>query len=200
MTDVEPLPGRRRPGSFWGVVALAVLLVIAVTALIVFAFQRVDVLTNRVQSQNEIIGEKDAQLLDLLDSYAALADDCDQADDCTTTTPSPEIIQQIIEGTPGAAGEPGRPPTVAEIGDAVRAYCAVRDDCKGAKGELGAPGVDGAPGQPGADGAPGAPGADGASGQPPSSWTYTDGLGFSYTCTRTDPFDASAPTYECNPT
>jgi uncharacterized protein HemX len=39
---------------------------------------------------------------------------------------------------------------------------------------------------------------NGQNGQPPVSWTYTDALGFSHTCGRTDPFDASAPTYTCN--
>jgi hypothetical protein len=73
----------------------------------------------------------------------------------------------------------------------------------GPPGKDGAAGADGAPGPSGADGATGATGPAGPSGpsgsdgKPPTSWTF-DWLGFTYTCTRTEPFDASAPTYECD--
>jgi hypothetical protein len=67
----------------------------------------------------------------------------------------------------------------------------------GAAGQPGTNGVDGQPGQPGADGAVGATGPAGTPGSPPLSWTYSDQNGRDYTCTRTDPFDASAPTYQC---
>lgn len=67
----------------------------------------------------------------------------------------------------------------------------------GADGQPGTNGVDGQPGQPGADGAVGATGPAGTPGSPPLSWTYSDQNGRDYTCTRTDPFDASAPTYQC---
>lgn len=61
---------------------------------------------------------------------------------------------------------------------------------------VGTSGTNGADGAPGAPGAPGATGPAGSPGEPPTAWTF-DWLGFTYSCTRTDPFDASAPTYEC---
>lgn len=82
----------------------------------------------------------------------------------------------------------------------------------GPQGEPGADGKNGADGRPGVDGAPGSPGAQGPAGstgaqgppgpdgQPPVSWTYTDALGLSFTCTRPAPFDPAAPTYQCAPT
>ncbi len=201
MTEPETTRSRR-PASFWVFVGLSVLLVLSVGTLITFLQQRAETLSRVVVEQNATIDEKDGQLIDLLDSYAALADDCDAAADCTTTTPAPEIIQQIIEGTPGS---PGRPPTAAEIAESIRAYCAVRDGCAGDDGQDGQPGSpgasgeagsDGAPGAAGADGAPGASGTPGADGQPPVSWTFTYLL-TDYTCNRTDPFDPSAPQYTC---
>lgn len=62
-------------------------------------------------------------------------------------------------------------------------------------------GIDGQTGATGPAGAdstvPGPAGAAGSDGEPPVSWTF-EWAAFTYLCTRTDPFDASAPTYECN--
>lgn len=85
-------------------------------------------------------------------------------------------------GPPGIPGSDGTPGVNGSSGPA------------GDNGQPGPAGADGAPGQPGADGAPGQPGMDG---QPPSLWTFTDALGVTYTCTRTDPFDPASPVYNC---
>lgn len=152
---------------------------------------RADYLRVTVAEKNTIIAQKDDILASLLDKYTALTADCEQASDCITTAPAPEVIQQYIEGTPGV---PGRPPTTTEINDAVRGYCGTRGDCRGVQGEPGPPGADST--VPGPQGDPGPAGVDG---QPPQSWTYSDPLGFTYTCTRTTPFDPTAPTYRCTP-
>jgi hypothetical protein len=52
-------------------------------------------------------------------------------------------------------------------------------------------------GSPGADGSPGPQGPPGTAGQPPYSWTFTTG-GQTYSCTRADPFDPTAPQYQCS--
>jgi hypothetical protein len=63
--------------------------------------------------------------------------------------------------------------------------CIAKDGASGANGTNGSPGATGATGPSGADG------------QPPLSWTYTDPLGFTYSCNRASPFDSSQPTYTC---
>lgn len=97
----------------------------------------------------------------------------------------------------GPAGPQGPGPTDDQVAAAVRAYCALHGGCVGQTGEsstvAGPSGPAGADGRDGADGATGSPGADG---EPPVSWTFT-WLATTYTCTRTDPFDATAPTYSC---
>ena len=133
-------------------------------------------------------------------------------------TPSPEIVAQSgpvgATGAQGAPGDRGPGPTEAQVFGAVRDFCDTPQvPCKGDTGATGAPGATvvgpaGAPGDSvigpqGPKGDPGEsitgpPGPAGVPGEPPVSWTYTDMLGIEHTCTRTDPFDASAPTYICN--
>lgn len=168
-----------------------------------------------INSLRERVASKDDDLTSLLESYTSLYDDCEQAEGCDSEAPAPEVIERVLP-VEGPQGEPGRAPTSSEIDDAVVRYCLLRTECRGEVGAAGTNGTDGASGsagqpgangQAGADGATGsqgpagetgAPGQDGADGQPPVSWTYDDALGFTHTCTRTDPFDASAPTYTCN--
>lgn len=119
------------------------------------------------------------------------------------TTEAPDVIEGL-PGATGATGPKGDAPSFSDLLQAVQSFCSpgtANPPCKGETGAQGAQGVPGATvvgpaGQNGADGAPGAPGAAGADGQPPVSWTYTDLLGM-HTCSRTDPFDAAAPTYQC---
>lgn len=66
----------------------------------------------------------------------------------------------------------------------------------GMTGATGADGADGAPGADGATGPKGDTGAAGADGEPAASYTIA-GPGGEQTCTRTEPFDKAAPTYEC---
>lgn len=96
-------------------------------------------------------------------------------------------------GPPGASGAPGtagQNATTEQVADAVSTYCSTHNQCQGA------------PGSPGPSGMNGADGSSGAPGQPPYSWTWTttDALGgqHDHTCTRSEPFDASAPTYTCS--
>lgn len=114
-----------------------------------------------------------AQVTTLLANYDALSTDCEQAEDCTTVTPDPALIEDIIGRikipTP-APGEPGRSPSQSEISaavyDAVITYCAngaCRGD-SGAPGQNGSPGASGTPGANGNDGTSGANGTDGTSG------------------------------------
>lgn len=83
-------------------------------------------------------------------------------------------------GSQGDQGDPGQNATADQIADAVATYCTAHSNCAGSNG---ANGASGDPGKPG---------------EPPVSWTYTDALGGSHTCTRTDPFDPTAPTYACS--
>jgi hypothetical protein len=122
-----------------------------------------------------------------------------------TVTSSPPT-----DGRDGRDGQDARPATPSELLAQVYAYCATvscdgqpgRDGVTvtGQPGTAGVNGADGAPGASGVKGDPGAAGPSGTPGEPPSSWTYTDALGIQNTCTRTDPFDATVPTYTCAPT
>lgn len=94
-------------------------------------------------------------------------------------------------GASGAPGAPGESATADQVAAAVSTYCGAHNQCAGPAGSDGTSAT-------GAPGSPGAPGASGAPGEPPVSWTYTDSLGDEHTCSRTDPFDASAPTYTCS--
>ena len=161
-------------------------LVVAVVFAFVFQQDRLNVLNERYDS--------------LFAAYEEVTRDCADADDCQTDAPHPEDVEPI-PGVPGAAGDRGPQGEKGEQGERGFAGPPGATGPAGDTGGAGAPGADGSPGQPGADGAPGAPGAPGtpgADGQPPLSWTYTDALLITHTCTRTDPFDATAPTYTCD--
>lgn len=86
-------------------------------------------------------------------------------------------------GQPGVNGADGQNATSDQVAAAVAGYCGDHNQCAG---------------RDGTDGTDGRDGADGRDGKPPVSWTYTDPLGGQHTCVRTDPFDASAPTYTCS--
>lgn len=89
------------------------------------------------------------------------------------------------EGPPGDPGSDGVPGSPGAPGDSVT----------GPAGPAGPPGPVGPAGEPGPAGPPG---AAGTSGSPPAAWTFTDGDGVTYTCTRSNS-DDTAPTYSCNP-
>lgn len=111
-------------------------------------------------------------------------------------------------GSPGAAGQSGAPGSAGASGSPGRSGTAGSPGPigpSGGQGPAGVPGqsVTGPPGSagpagpsgaPGKDGADGKDGKDGADGKPPSSWTWTDQLGATYTCTQTSP---GATTYTC---
>jgi hypothetical protein len=141
----------------------------------------------------------------LFTQYSRLYGDCAESTSCEPTAPAPEAIPGP-QGTAGASGPSGATGARGEKGD-----IGVPGQT-GPKGETGATGSEGAAGPAGAQGDPGPAGAQGpagatgatgpagAAGVPPLSWTYTDPLGIPYSCTRTDPFDPTAPTYSCAPT
>jgi hypothetical protein len=95
----------------------------------------------------------------------------------------------------GAPGSPGQSVTADQVAAGVASYCTAHNQCQGPAGASGAAGQNGTDG---AAGAPGAAGTDGHDGAPPVAWTYTDPIGMQHTCTRTDPFDPAAPTYQCS--
>jgi len=104
--------------------------------------------------------------------------------------PSDEVTDEAPT-VPGPQGQPGPQGPRGEPGEDGK------DGPAGPPGPAGTNGTDGAAGATGATGPAGPAGPSGAPGEPPMSWTF-DWLGFTYACTRTDPFDAAAPTYECN--
>ena len=53
------------------------------------------------------------------------------------------------DGRDGLDGPAGPGPTDSQIGTAIAAYCAARDECAGPSGKDGADGIDGGPGPPG---------------------------------------------------
>ena len=112
-------------------------------------------------------------------------------------------VADYLAESPPPAGEPGPGPTQEQVLAAVTTYLISNPIPAGEPGPAGPAGRDGQDGAPGPAGPAGPAGADGSDGQPPLSWTFTHqpvvGPAVTYECTRTDPFDASAPTYECSP-
>lgn len=113
----------------------------------------------------------------LLDSYTRLAQDCEESDDCNTVTPDPEALERALrqmeiedgrdgrDGTDGQDGEDASPQMVSE---AVKGYCATRNQCEGPRGDAGpsgATGATGATGERGTDGAQGPAGPPGPQGE-----------------------------------
>lgn len=103
-------------------------------------------------------------------------------------------------GQPGASGSQGRPGVAGKSGQPGASVTGPpgKTGPTGASvtGPPGPVGPAGSAGKDGKDGADGKPGSDGKDGSPPSSWTWTDQLGTTYTCTRTSP---GATTYDCQP-
>lgn len=192
----------RRQYGLATVVGLAIVALIAV--LIYLMAANLDAQTT--------IKAKDATIAKLSAANDALRDQLIAAD-LTPVAPSaddivPEPGEPGADGAEGPQGPAGRPPTAAEIDDALLDYCVTHDDCAGPVGAQGPPGPAGTPGEPGvgiegppgptgATGETGATGAPGADGQPPVSWTWTVGP-LTYSCVRSDPFNPGAPTYVCD--
>lgn len=134
-----------------------------------------------------VLRQQNVALASALESQRQQARDAGQE----PVAPPPEVIlrdPQVVTGPPGPQGPPGPRGTPGAPG-------------VGHPGQPGAAGKDGSPGPPGpagADGKDGTDGKDGADGKPPQSWTWTDTLGVTHTCTRKDGTD-DAPTYSCSP-
>jgi hypothetical protein len=103
-------------------------------------------------------------------------------------------------GPPGAQGEPGKDGSPGPAGPRGPAGVdGAPSTIPGPPGPQGPPGADsivpgpaGPPGEPGPAGPPGEPGMNGA---PPSSFTFTDRTGTTYTCTPNPP---GSSTYTCS--
>jgi hypothetical protein len=104
------------------------------------------------------------------------------------------------EGVQGPQGEQGGPGASGSDGLQGPPGAAGSDGSNGADGKNGSDGstVQGPAGPQGDRGEQGPKGDAGADGQPPVSWTYEQ-FGVTYRCARTDPFDPSAPAYDCAP-
>lgn len=184
------------------VVAAALFLTVGIVlsiALFNVQNQRVANLQAAIQSKNTQLSAQSAEQKSLLAHYTTLYSQVIQNGQ-TPVGPAPSTIKVI----PGPAGASGQNATDSQVQAAVDVYCDLRLDCEGPTGLPGTNGVsgaDGATGPPGATGPQGDTGATGPAGvdgEPPVSWTYTDDLGIQHSCSRTDPFDASAPTYICS--
>lgn len=157
--------------------------------------ERIDNLHTAIAAKNTAAAEATAEQKNLLSHYTTLYAQVIKNGD-VPAGPAPSEVHVI----PGPSGAAGQNATDTQVQTAVSMYCDLRLDCQGPSGLPGPNGTDGQPGTAGADGAQGPAGpagANGVDGQPPTSWTYTDDLGFQHTCSRTDPFDATAPTYSC---
>jgi hypothetical protein len=164
----------------WGIVASVGVLLACLTGLVVTTISQ----SAALQQQGGIIAtlsaNNDALREQVLDQgEQPVAPPADDVIDDAPALPGPQG-EAGPRGPRGFAGPPGP---------------AGQDGAAGADGQSGADGAAGSPGAPGATGPSGPAGDDG---EPPASWTFT-WLAITYTCTRTDPFDASAPTYECEP-
>lgn len=119
-------------------------------------------IANLVQ-RNEGLNDRVAEMYD--DLHASEANAQRLYDQLLELGAAPEGVDpEVVVGPAGARGEAGRPPTAAEIAQAVEAYCSSRDQCRGVAGQAGAAGSRGADGSPGANGVQGAPGTDGVPG------------------------------------
>lgn len=119
---------------------------------------------------------------------------------------------QGLQGTPGKDGAPGSSGPAGPVGPPGPIGPGGPDGGSGADGMSGTDGLNGLTGTPGSAGADGAPGpqgepgamgpagpqgpagADGSSGKSPSSFTFTDKTGATYTCTPNPP---GSSTYTC---
>ncbi|MEP6477859.1 MAG: hypothetical protein ABJB03_00580 [Rhodoglobus sp.] len=192
MTDpmplVQPAP-RSRWSIFWGGLVIACFLIGAAAA-IIFIVQ-----AGHDRDNAAAIQQQQGETIDNLAS--ALDESRHQLQDNglnPVAPPSSELVP-----VPGPAGEPG---TAGAQGPQGPRGFDGHDGIDGKDGAPGAPGttgLDGATGPQGDPGPAGAPGNPGADGQPPTSWSFT-WVGITYTCQRTEPFDATAPTYTCNTT
>lgn len=179
-------------------------------------------LTGTNLAQSLVIGSQSSTISALSGNSDALREQVKAAGEVPVAPPAKVIVREAPspgkDGSKGDTGLPGRAPTAEEISLSVAVYCSIRVDCQGSPGAPSTvPGPDGAAGADGADstipgpmgpastapgpkGYTGDDGADGKDGEPAYSWTQSDFKGDSETCSRTTPFDKTAPTYECAPT
>mgnify|MGYP001463548673 CR=1 FL=1 len=177
----------KRPVNPWSVMVIVIGIILLFQAAawgvaIVFEAQEDKAHAAEVSDLRTSNTELRAQVTTLLANYDALSTDCEVAADCTTNTPDPALVEEIIKSikipTP-PPGEPGRSPSQAEISaavyDAVIAYCS-NGACKGEPGKEGSPGASGTPGTAGANGVNGTDGANGNDGaQGPAGPPGADG-------------------------
>lgn len=206
---IDP-PVRKRERNPWVIMAIVIIVILLFqiaswSVAIAFEAREDAEHASEVSDLRNANTELRAQVTTLLANYDALSTDCEEAADCTTTTPSPALVERILEQikipTP-APGQPGRTPSQAEISaavlDAVIGYCS-GGACDGPPGSNGSDGSTGAPGAPGANGDSivGPQGPAGTNGLDGTNGTNgTDGRGItSVTCVMNDLVTAFRFTY-----
>lgn len=230
MVVLQPQPNRRQPQ--WGLIAAfaalaALVILFGATALstqqgrIDSQKQRVDEMTVQITELTEALQLSQENGQELYDQLLALGEAPEGEDPEKLPTPAP-VPPEVVEGDTGPAGEPGRPPTMTEIAQAVSTYCALNDFCRGPNGSdvsdsqvaaavtafcadgrcVGERGEKGDKGDPGAAGGPGPAGesikGDTGDTGPAGATGATgpagsDGRGLaSVTCVQPDP---AGPTY-----
>lgn len=133
----------------------------------------------------------------------AEADFCQSLETAAAEPPAPMAGPQGVQGLQGVPGKDGAPgkdstvpgPTGKDGAPGAPGLNGLDSTIPGPQGLDGAPGADSTvPGPTGQQGEPGPTGADGAPGTPPSSITFTDRTGTTYTCTPDPP---GSSTYTC---
>lgn len=198
MTAIVP----RKPISKW-LIGTGVFAVLGIIAAVILSIALYNVQEARIDNLHTALAADRTQELaaageqqKLLENYTTLYNQVVKNGD-QPKAPAPSTIQLI----PGPTGAAGQNATDTQVLAAVTIYCDLRTDCQGPtglQGPAGLNGADGAQGPPGPAGADGVNGTNGVDGQPPVSWTYTDAFGIQHTCSRTDQFDPSSPTYSCS--
>lgn len=168
----------KRGYGFWilvTIVSVAVSLLSAGTAAFFVELHTNTILREQLDRREERIQAWDERYTRLLDSYTRLAQDCENSEDCNTVAPDPAIIERMlrdmqvqdgIDGRDGTDGRDGRDASPGMVAEAVRGYCAARNQCQGPRGETGAQGAQGAAGDRGEPGAQGPAGPPGPQGEP----------------------------------
>ncbi|WNM65434.1 membrane protein [Microbacterium phage Phonegingi] len=185
MSDTGPVTAAevetsRRKANMWTWLARAM-----GVALLVAVLATVGYLMFSNTALRATLGDSVAENAELRDKVDALYEQVLAAGEEPVTEPETSTPPASLPGEKGDKGEAGRPPTQAEIVDAVLNVCAQTALCTGPAGQPGEsvkgdPGKDGQPGAPGESitgpqgekgdkgdpGEPGTPGAQGPQGEP----------------------------------
>jgi hypothetical protein len=176
----EPFPPR------WAFLVLAIMIIVGLGSLLYFQITTTAE-KNTAQANSQTLAQ-DIQRI-CADQGALVVDDRDV---CAKAT---QVQKDPTEAIPGPKGDPGRDGTDGKDSTVPGPPGPVGKDST-VPGPAGPPGSDSTvPGPAGPAGPPGPPGANGADGKSPSSFTFTDKTGTTYTCTPNPP---GSSTYTCD--